>query len=47
MSSWFTPRYLLNSFVHIYEEWEGNQSINFATDDGLIRINGYISRGEN
>ncbi len=47
MNTWFTPRYLLNSFIHLYEEWEGNQSIKFATDDGFISINGYISRGEN
>jgi len=44
--TWFTPRYLLNNFRHIYEEWGGNQSIKFATNDGFITINGYISRGQ-
>ena len=44
--TWFTPRYLLNSFRHIYEEWDGNQSIKFVTNDGFISINGYISRGQ-
>lgn len=44
--TWFTPRYLLNSFRHIYEELGGNQSIKFATNDGFISINGYISRGQ-
>ena len=44
--TWFTPRFLLNSFRHIYEEWDGNQSIKFATNDGFVRINGYISRGQ-
>ena len=44
--TWFTPRYLLNSFRHIYEEKGGNQSIKFITNDGFITINGYISRGQ-
>jgi len=44
--TWFTPRYLLNSFRHIYEELGGNQSIKFVTNDGFISINGYISRGQ-
>ena len=44
--TWFTPRYLLNNFRHIYEEWGGNQSIKFVTKDGFISINGYITRGQ-